>query len=90
VGAMLVIDSILLFPMRSLLRVFREIHKAAEQEYENQGEAIRTELRELYMQLEVEQITEKEFDDAEKVLLDRLDQIEARDAGTDDESDTDG
>ena len=87
---MLVIDSILLFPMRGLLHVFRRIHEAAEQEYESEGEAIRTELRELYMRLEANQITEKEFDDAEKVLLDRLDQIEARDAGTDDESDTDG
>jgi hypothetical protein len=87
---MLVIDNILLFPMRSLLRVFRQICEAAEQEYESEGEAIRTELRELYMKLEANQITEKEFDDAEKVLLDRLDQIEARDAGTDDESDTDG
>ena len=87
---MLVIDNILLFPLRSLLSVFREIHKAVEQEYENEGEAIRTELRELYMRLETNQITEKEFDDTEKVLLDRLDQIEARDAGADDESDTDG
>jgi hypothetical protein len=45
------------------------------------------------MRLETNQITEKEFDDTEKVLLDRLDQIEARDAGADgadDESDTDG
>ena len=87
---MLVIDNLLTFPMRSLLRIFREIHKAVEQEYENEDEAIRTELREMYMKLEANQITEKEFDDAEKVLLDRLDQIEARDAGTDDESDTDG
>jgi len=87
---MLVIDNILTFPMRGLLRVFREIQKAVEQEYESEGEAIRTELRELYMRLETNQITEKEFDEAEKVLLDRLDQIEARDAGADDESDTDG
>ena len=87
---MLVIDNVLLFPIRSFLHVFREVYKAVEHENENQGEAIRTELRELYMKLETNQITEKEFDDAEKVLLDRLDQIEARDAGTDDESDTDG
>jgi hypothetical protein len=87
---MLVIDNILTFPIRGLLNVFREIYKAAEQEYENEGEAVRTELRELYMKLETSQITEKEFDDAEKVLLDRLDRIEARDAGADDELDTDG
>ena len=87
---MLVIDNVLLFPIRSFLHVFREVYKAVEHEYENQGEAIRTELRELYMKLETNQITEKEFDDAEEVLLSRLEQIEARDAGTDDESDTDG
>ncbi len=87
---MLVIDKILLFPMRSLLHVFREIHKAVEQEYESEDETIRTELRELYMKLETNQITEKEFDDAEKVLLDRLDRIEARGVGTDDDSDADG
>jgi hypothetical protein len=86
---MLVIDNILLSPLRGLLSVFLQIHEAAKQEYESEGEAVRTELRELYMRLEAKQITEKEFDDAEKVLLDRLDQIEARDAGADDESDTD-
>lgn len=85
---MLIIDNILLCPLRGLLHVFQEIHKAAEQEYESEGDAVRAELRELYMRLEATQITEQEFDDAEKVLLDRLDHIEARDAGTDDDSDT--
>jgi hypothetical protein len=87
---MLVIDNILMFPIRGLLRVFREIQNAVDQEYESEGDAIRTELRELYMKLETNRITEKEFDEAEKMLLDRLDQIEARDAGADDEPDTDG
>ena len=86
---MLVIDNLLLFPMRGLLHIFREIHKAVEQERENEGEAIRSELRELYMRLEAHQITEQEFDDAETVLLDRLDRSDARDAGTDDESSAD-
>jgi hypothetical protein len=86
---MLVFDNLLLSPMRGLLRVFREIHKAVEQERESEGEAIRTELRELYMRLETHQITEQEFDDGEAVLLDRLDRVEARNAGTDDEPGTD-
>ncbi len=86
---MLVIDRLLLYPMRGLVHVLREIHKAVEQEFENEGDAIRTELRELYMQLETKQITEQEFDQAEKVLLDRLDQIEARNAGASDEPDSD-
>jgi hypothetical protein len=86
---MLVFDNLLLSPLRGLLRIFREIHKAARQECDNEGEAIRAELRELYMKLETHQITEQEFDAAETVLLDRLDQFEARDAGTEDEPSTD-
>jgi hypothetical protein len=86
---MLVFDNLLLSPLRGLLRIFREIHKAAEQECDNEGEAIRAELRELYMKLETHQITEQEFDAAETVLLDRLDQFEARDVGTEDEPGTD-
>jgi hypothetical protein len=34
-------------------------------------------LRNLYMQLETAQISEQQFDEQEKVLLDRLDQVEA-------------
>jgi hypothetical protein len=86
---MLVIDRLLWFPMRGLLHILREVHKAVEQECESEGDAIRTELRELYMKLEAQQITEQEFDDAEVVLLDRLDRIEARDAGAGDEPDAD-
>jgi hypothetical protein len=86
---MLVIDTLLLSPMRGLLHLLREIHKAVEQESENEAEALRTELRELYMRLEAHQITEQEFDDAEKTLLDRLDQTEARGADADDEPDDD-
>jgi hypothetical protein len=87
---MLIIDNLLLFPVRSLVHILREIHHAVEQECESEGEAVRTELRELYMRLEAKQITEQEFDDAEAVLLDRLDRIEARDAGASDGADANG
>ena len=87
---MLVFDHLLLSPMRGLLRIFREIHKAAEQEFENEGEAIRAELRELYMKLETQQITEAEFDAAETALLDRLERVEPRNTEADDETRTDG
>ena len=82
---MLILDNLLLWPMRGLLGIFREIQKAAEQEFENEGEAIRSELRELYMRMETQQITEAEFDTAETVLLDRLDRLEPRAAETDHE-----
>ena len=73
---MLLIDDILLLPFRGLMCVFREIHNAAQQEVANDAQAIRTELRELYMMLETGRITEEEFDDREKALLDRLEELE--------------
>ena len=87
---MLVFDHLLLSPMRGLLRVFREIGKAVEQECESEGDAIRTELRELYMRLETHQISEAEFDAAETALLDRLERVEPRNTEADDETRTDG
>ncbi|MBO0797317.1 MAG: gas vesicle protein GvpG [Blastocatellia bacterium] len=72
---MLLVDDILLSPFTGLLWVFREIYKAAEQEMVNEAEAITAELGELYMMLETGRITEAEFDEREKALLDRLDQL---------------
>jgi len=42
-----------------------------------ESETITAALSELYMRLETEQITEVEFDTQEKVLLDRLDRLQA-------------
>ena len=57
--------------------MFREIHDAAQQELAGESEAITAALSELYMKLETGQITETEFDAQEKVLLDRLDRLQA-------------
>jgi hypothetical protein len=72
---MFLIDDILLFPVSSILWVFKEIHHAVEEEQANEADAITTRLSELYMMLETGQMTEAEFDVAEKTLLDRLDAI---------------
>jgi hypothetical protein len=72
---MFLIDDILLFPVSSILWVFKEIHHAVEEEQANEADAITTKLSELYMMLETGQMTEAEFDAAEKTLLDRLDAI---------------
>ena len=64
--------------MRGVLAVFREIHKAAQQELGNEAAAIRTELGELYMLLERNGITEEAFDERESALLDRLDVLDDR------------
>ncbi|MEI6314316.1 MAG: gas vesicle protein GvpG [Syntrophus sp. (in: bacteria)] len=87
---MFLIDDVLLFPVRSLLWVFKEIHHAVEAEQANEAEAITAKLSELYMMLETGQMTEAEFDAAEKVLLDRLDAIrEGEDTGEEEDKDED-
>jgi len=75
---MLIIDDILLFPIKSIFWMFREIHNAAQQELASEAEAITAELSELYMMLETGRITEDEFDIREKQLLDHLDEIQER------------
>ncbi len=75
---MLIVDDILLFPMRSILWIFRELHNSVQQEMENEAESITAELSDLYMMLETERITEDEFDAREKLLLDRLEIIQER------------
>ena len=75
---MLIVDDILLSPVRGILWIFKEIHKAAQAEIENEAEAVTQELSDLYMMLETGRITEPEFDDREKELLDRLDEIQGR------------
>jgi len=82
---MLIIDDILLFPIKSIFWMFREIHNAAQQELATEAETITTELSELYMMLETGRITEDEFDAREKKLLDRLDKIQEQGTRIEDE-----
>ena len=85
---MFLIDDILLFPVSSILWVFKEIHQAVEEEHANEADAITTRLSELYMMLETGQMTEAEFDAAEKTLLDRLDAIrEGEESGEEEDED---
>ena len=82
---MLIVDDILLFPVHGILWIFREIHNAAQQKITNEAESITAQLSELYMMLETKRITEQEFDEREKVLLDRLDKIQEHGAHLEDE-----
>ncbi len=75
---MFVVDDIILFPIRSLVWIFREIHSAAEKDMASEPAAITAKLGEIYMMLETGQMTEAEFDAAEKTLLDRLDALNAK------------
>jgi len=83
----LIVDDIMLFPLRGLLWIFREIHNAAQEELDNEAEAITAELSELYMMLETGRITEAEFDARERKLLNRLDEIKERRTGIEEDED---
>jgi hypothetical protein len=86
---MLVVDDILMFPLRSIFFLFKEIHNAAQQEFVNEADSIRMKLSELYMMLETKRITEQEFDAGEKELLDRLDEIQTRGPASENELEAD-
>ncbi|MEK6766726.1 MAG: gas vesicle protein GvpG [Planctomycetota bacterium] len=72
---MLLVDDILLFPIKGIFYVFKQIHNAAEADFLDE-EGITNQLSELYMMLETDKITEEEFNEKEGILLDRLDEIE--------------
>jgi len=84
---MLIIDDILLSPVRGILWVFQKMYNAAREEIENESDSITAELSELYMMLETGKITESEFDTREKELLDRLDEIQEQGTGIQNEDD---
>lgn len=75
---MFLADDVVLFPFKSILFIFREIHKAALEEIQGEAEAIRLELSDLYRLLERGALSDDEFDRREAVLLDRLDTIEGQ------------
>ncbi len=75
---MLLVDDLLLAPITGLLWVFRKIHEAAQEEMLGEADTITQELQELYMMLETGRMTEAEFDARERVLLDRLEVVQAR------------
>src|SRR5713226_9085855 len=87
---MLLVDDLLFSPCKSILWIFREIHNAAREEMANEPESISQQLRNLYMQLETSAISEPQFDAQEKVLLDRLDEIEAQSGPEQDQEETGG
>jgi hypothetical protein len=72
---LLPLGGLLLAPLKGLLWAARKIHAAAEEEVKSRRARTRSDLAELYMLLETGQITEQEFDEREKQLLDRLDQL---------------
>ncbi len=77
--AMFLLDDLLLAPARGLLAIARTVHDAARDELEGERDRLRDELNDLYMQLELGEISEATFDEREEVLLDRLDELDKLD-----------
>ncbi|MBI5445105.1 MAG: gas vesicle protein GvpG [Deltaproteobacteria bacterium] len=73
---MFVLDDILLFPVRSIGWIFRQVKEAAAQELEARSTRITEELGRLYARLEAGELTEEEFDAREKELLDELERVQ--------------
>jgi hypothetical protein len=84
-----VIDDLVFSPVKGILTIFKELYKAAAQEMANEADSIRAELSRLYQLLDTGELSDEEFDERERELLDRLDAIEAREAtfGIEDEDD---
>ncbi len=73
---MFIIDDILLHPVYGVIWLGRKLSDVAREELASEKESITFELSELYMMLETGRITEAEFDQREKELLDRLMKME--------------
>ncbi len=73
---MLLVDKLLLSPIYATIWAARQVHNAIEQERAAEPARLTAELSELYMMLETGRISEAEFDAREKLLLDRLEQIQ--------------
>jgi len=76
---MLLVDDILLSPVKGITWVFKQIHQLAEEELEGEADRIRESLTELYMMLETGEISEEEFERRETQLLDKLDALNEED-----------
>lgn len=87
---MVIVDDILLFPVRSIFWICREVHQAAQEEVAGEAESVKAELMDLYMMLETGRISEQEFATREKHLLDRLDRLREQGLESVEKGETDG
>lgn len=71
---MLLIDDILLLPLKGLVWLGKKINDVVEKELSDEGR-IKEELMELQLRFELDEISEKEYNKQEKELLARLDAI---------------
>ncbi len=77
---MFLIDDLFLAPFRGVKFIAESVYDAAQEEIENERQALRDEINDLYMQLETGEITEEEFEEREEAILDRLEALEETEA----------
>lgn len=73
---MLLIDDLLLLPLRGLWGVFKKIHEIADLELSDE-KFIQEKLMALRLQFELDEISEEEYDRQERELLAHLDAVRA-------------
>ena len=71
---MFLIDDLLMLPAKGFLGVFKQVHEMVEQEFSDET-YIREKLVALQSRLELDEISEEEYNRQEKELLARLDAI---------------
>lgn len=71
---MFLVDSILLAPLKGVVWLGEKLNEMAEKELSDTGR-IKEELMALQLKFELDEITEHEYNEKEKELLDRLDAI---------------
>jgi len=82
---MVLVDDLLKLPITGLVWIARQVQNAAQEELANETESVTAELSDLYMRLETGRISEEEFAGEEKTLLDRLDRMQERGRGLQEE-----
>ncbi len=71
---MLLIDDLLLLPVKGFIGIFKKIHEMAERELSDE-DYIQERLMELQLRFELDEIGEEEYTKQEKELMARLDAI---------------
>ena len=74
---MLIIDDILLAPLKGVIWLGKKINEVAERELSDEG-LIKEKLMQLQLRFEMDEINEEEYNKQEKELLARLDAIRKR------------
>ncbi|MBS3905428.1 MAG: gas vesicle protein GvpG [Syntrophaceae bacterium] len=86
---MLLIDDLLMLPVKGFLGIFKKIHEMVEQELSDET-YLREKLMALRLRFELDEISEEEYSQQERELLERLDAARGVDEGEKEEVFKDG